>query len=119
MKKDAANAIEEKNKELLSLIKMQQKNIEMEVKELQEQNYEALYDSILDMQEKMVEVTTKMNKTDKTDDKENWDTMMRYKGHLKKKVTRARTKMAQLETVMKLDFAGKDVDESNSSSDSD
>ena len=48
------------------------------------------------MQEKMVEVTTKMKKTDKADDKDNWDTMMRYKGHLKKKVARARMKRAQL-----------------------
>ena len=38
---------------------------------------------------------------------------------MKKKVARARMKMAQLETVMKLDFAGKDVDESDSSRDSD
>ena len=91
----------------------------MGVKKLQEQIYEALDDSIFDMQEKMVEVTTKMKKTDKADDKDNWDTMMRYKGHLKKKVARARMKMAQLETVMKLYFAGKDLDDSDSSSDSD
>ena len=50
MKKDVANAIVEKNKEFLSLTKMQQKKIEMEVKELQEQNFEALDDSIFDMQ---------------------------------------------------------------------
>ena len=68
----------------------------MEVKKLQEQKYEALDDSIFDMQEKMVEVTTKMKKTDRADDKDNWDTMMRYKGHLKEKVARARMKMAQL-----------------------
>ena len=64
-------------------------------------------------------MTTKMKKTEKADDQDNWDTMMQYKGHLKKKVARAHMKMAQLETVMKIDFAGKDVDDSDSSSDSD
>ena len=49
MKKDVANTIVEKNKELLSLTKMQQKKIKIEVKESQEQKYEALDDSIFDM----------------------------------------------------------------------
>jgi len=112
---NVAEGIVKKNKALMSLARMQRTKLEMELKALKEQNYEALDDGIFDLNEKLLKVRNEIRKTDKVDDKDNWETMMRYKRHLKKKLARARTRMERLQIIMKLN--PEDEDESDSNSD--